>query len=151
MSAAASPDVLTLLDQLEELIASATSLPVGGRVMLPRDQALDFIDAIRGELPETVIEADRVSREKSRIIAGARAEAEQLIERAREQAAYLVQEHVVLKSAELEAERVLNRAREESADITASAERYAHDLFTRLEEEALRLAADVRKAAGLTL
>jgi len=149
MSVSTDPDILALLDELEELIASATALPVGGRILVPRDQLLDFVDALRGELPDAVMEADRVSRDKSRILGDARAEAEQLIERARDQAAYLVQEHMLLKSAELEAERVINRAREESSQIMFTAERYAQDLFTRLEEEALRLAADIRKAAGL--
>ena len=142
-------DLLTLLDQMEEAIASAPALPVGGRIVVNRDQLLDFIDAIRGEMPETVIEAERVSRDRSKIIADARSEADQLLERARDQASYLIQEHTLLKSAELEGERVRNRAREEAAQITTGAERYAQELFTRLEEETLRLAADIRKAAGL--
>ena len=45
-------------------------------------------------------------------------------------------------------ERIMNRAREEASQVTASAEHYSHELFTRLEEEALRLAADIRKAAA---
>ena len=142
-------DLLTLLDQMEEAIASAPALPVGGRIVVNRDQLLDFIDAIRGEMPGTVIEAERVSRDRSKIIADARSEADQLLERARDQASYLIQEHTLLKSAELEGERVRNRAREEAAQITTGAERYAQELFTRLEEETLRLAADIRKAAGL--
>lgn len=149
MGVAMNTDLLTLLDQMEETIASAPALPVGGRIVVNRDQLLDYIDAIRGEMPGTVIEADRVSRDKSRILGDARTEADQVIERARDQASYLVQEHTVLKSAELEGERVLNRAREEAAQITSGAERYAQELFTRLEEETLRLAADIRKAAGL--
>lgn len=142
------PDVFTLLDQMEEIIAAAPALPVGGRIVVSREQLLDFVDAIRSEMPVAVIEADRVSRDKARIVEEARQEADQIIERAREQAAYLVQEHTVLKSAELEAERLLNRAREDASQVTSSAERYAMELFTRLEEEALRLAADIRKAAG---
>src|SRR6266545_2849747 len=149
MGVAMNTDLLTLLDQMEEAIASAPALPVGGRIVVNRDQLLDFIDAIRGEMPETVIEAERVSRDRSKIIGDARSEADQLLGRARDQASYLIQEHTVLKSAELEGERVLNRAREEAAQITTGAERYAQELFTRLEEETLRLAADIRKAAGL--
>src|SRR5205814_4019776 len=82
-------DLLTLLDQMEEAIASAPALPVGGRIVVNRDQLLDFIDAIRGEMPETVMEADRVAREKSKILADAKTEADQFMERARDQATYL--------------------------------------------------------------
>jgi len=142
------PDVFALLEQLEEVIAAAPSLPVGGRIVVARDQLLDFLDAIRNALPVAMVEADRVVRERDRILDHVEDEAEHMLERAREQAAYLVQEHTVLKSAELEAERVLSRARDDASQVTQSAEYYAQELFTRLEEEALRLAADIRKAAG---
>ena len=141
-------DLLELLDQLEEVIATAPALPVGGRIMTSRDQLLDLIDAIRGELPEAIVEAERIIHDRERIIDDATSEADRLVQRAREQSTYLVQEHAIMKSAELEAERVLNRAREDATSVTASAEHYSHELFTRLEEEALRLAAEIRKAAS---
>lgn len=141
-------NLLDLLEHLEEAIASAPALPIGGRIVAPRDQLLDLIDAIRGELPEAIVEAERITRDRERIIADAGTEAERILQRARDQGSYLVQEHTVLKTAELEAERILNRAREDAAQVTASAEHYSQELFTRLEEEALRLAADIRKAAA---
>ena len=142
------PDIFALLDQIEDVVATARSLPIGGRVVASRDQLLDLIDAIRGEIPSAVIEADRINRDRVRIVEDARRDADQILERARDQAAYLAQEHTVMKSAELEAERLLNRAREDATQVTSAAERYALDLFARLEEEALRLAADIRKAAA---
>jgi len=141
-------ELLELLERLEEVIAAAPTLPIGGRIVAPRDQLLDLIDAIRGELPDAVIEAERITRDRDRIVADANEEAQRILQRAREQGTYLVQEHTLLKSAELEAERILNRAREDASQVTASAEHYSQELFTRLEEEALRLAADIRKAAA---
>jgi hypothetical protein len=41
--------VLTLLDQLEDLIASAPALPIGGRIIVARTQLLEFVDAMRVE------------------------------------------------------------------------------------------------------
>lgn len=141
-------DLLTLLDQIEEVIATAPTLPVGGRIVVSRDQLLDLLDAIRNQVPDSVMDADRITRDKGRILAEASEECDRMIERARDQASYLVQEHTILKSAELEAERFLNRAREDATQVTSSAEYYAQELFTRLEEEALHLAAEIRKAAG---
>ena len=148
MDSAMKPDVFAILDEMEEVIATAPALPVGGRIVASRDHLLDLVDAIRNELPVAVIEADRITRDRARIMDEARREADQILQRARDQAAYLVQEHTLLKSAELEAERLLNRAREDATQVTSTAERHAMDLYTRLEEEALRLAADIRKAAG---
>lgn len=141
-------DLLSLLDEIEEVIATAPALPVGGRIVVSRDQLLDLVDDIRGQVPDSVIEAERITRDKGRVLTEAREESDRIIERAREQATYLVQEHTLLKSAELEAERILGRAREDATQVTSSAEYYAQELFARLEEEALRLAAEIRKASG---
>lgn len=148
MAGATSTELLLLLDRLEETIASAAPF-VGGRIIVSRDQLLDCIDAVRDHIPEAVVEAERITTERQRLLTEAREEAEETIRRAREQAAYLVQEHTLHKSAELEAERLLNRANQHATEVITSAERQAQEWFVRLEEEALRLAADIRKAAGL--
>ena len=148
MAGATSTEILSLLDQLEETIAAATAF-VGGRIIVSREQLLDLIDTIRDQIPEAVVEAERITAERERLLTEAREEAEETIQRAREQAAYLVQEHTLHKSAELEAERLLNRANQHATEVITSAERHAQEWFVRLEEEALRLAADIRKAAGL--
>jgi hypothetical protein len=44
-----NPTVLTLLDEMEDLIASAPALPVAGRIIVDRTQLLEFIDAMRVE------------------------------------------------------------------------------------------------------
>ncbi|MPZ13206.1 MAG: hypothetical protein GEU73_02055 [Chloroflexi bacterium] len=141
-------DVLALLDQMEEVLASAPGFPVGGRIVVSRDQLLDLIDVIRDEMPDAIVEADRIMRERERIVTEARDEAERVLDRARDHAAYVVSEHTIRKSAELERERIVNHAREEAAELSANADHYAQELFARLEEEALRLAADIRKAAA---
>ncbi len=42
--------LLSLLDQMENLIASAPALPVGGRIVISRSQLLDLIDAMHVEI-----------------------------------------------------------------------------------------------------
>jgi hypothetical protein len=40
------PDFLALLDQMEDIIAGAPTLPLGGRIVISRGQLLDIIDAM---------------------------------------------------------------------------------------------------------
>ncbi len=44
------PTLHVLLDQMENLIASAPSLPVGERIVISRGKLLDLIDAMHVEL-----------------------------------------------------------------------------------------------------
>ena len=50
--------VLELLDQLEEIIASAPAFPVGGRIVASRQQLLNLIDGIRLEHEAMRLAAD---------------------------------------------------------------------------------------------
>lgn len=52
------PSVLSLLNQLEDLIASAPAIPIGGQVIIPRTRLLEFIDALRHALPPAVLEME---------------------------------------------------------------------------------------------
>ena len=43
------PSFLALLDQLESVIARAPALPVSGRILVPRGQLLELLDAMYAE------------------------------------------------------------------------------------------------------
>ena len=141
-------DLLTLVDQLQEVIETSRRVPLSDRIVANADLLLDLVDAIRGAIPSNVIEAERILQERYRLVEDAREEAEQLVESAREQSKFMLQEHNVVKAAELKAERILSQARREAEDVMHSADEYVQQLFTRTEEEAVRLAAEIRKAAA---
>ena len=147
---ASSPrlDLLSLLDQLQEVIETAAGIPLTGRIVISSDLLLDGLDAIRNAIPQDVIEAERVLQERHRIVDEAREEADRTLEEAREQSKFMLQEHHVLKAAELRAERIINQAQREADEIIESADEYVLQHFSRLEEEALRLASEIRKAAS---
>jgi vacuolar-type H+-ATPase subunit H len=140
-------DLLTLVDQLQESIETSARLPLSDRILISSDLLLDLVDAIRNTIPHDVIEAERVLQERHRLIEDAREEADNLLEQAREQSKFMLQEHHVIKAAELKAERVVNQAQREADEIIQSADEYVQQLFSRFEEEAVRLAGEIRKAA----
>lgn len=142
-------DLLSLVDQLQEVIETSPRLPLSDRIVVSADLLLDLVDALRDAIPREVIEAERLLKERHRILENAREEAEQLLERAREQSKFMLQEHHIAKAAEMKAERILNQARREADEIRESADEYVQRLFSRLENEAVRLAAEIRKAAAI--
>ena len=94
------------------------------------------------------MQAERIVRDKERIIAQADAEAERVTSLAREQAAFLISERQLLRGAELQSNAILETARDEAKEIVSSARKYASDLMAQMENEALRVLAEIRKAAS---
>jgi vacuolar-type H+-ATPase subunit H len=140
-------DLLTLVDQLVDVIDAAPTIPLSDRIVISRDGLLDLVDAVRNAIPQDVIEAERILQERFRLVEDAREEAEHLIESAREQSRFMLQEHHVAKAAELKAERIISQAQREADEIMESADEYVQHLFTQFEDEAARLAGEIRKAA----
>jgi hypothetical protein len=56
-----NPTVLALLDQMEDVIASAPALPVAGRIIVDRTRLLQFIDAMRVEALQLAHESHRAA------------------------------------------------------------------------------------------
>lgn len=149
-SLATSPrlDLLSLLDQFQDAVETAAHVPMTDRIVVSSDVLLDLIDAIRNTIPHDVIEAERVLQERHRLLEEARDEAERMVEDAREQSKFMLQDHHVLKAAEIRAERIANQAQREADEIIESAEDYVQQLFTRLQEEALRVADEIRRVSA---
>jgi cell division septum initiation protein DivIVA len=141
-------DLLSLLDQLQEVVETSPRLPLSDRGMISTDLLFDLLDAIRNTVPHDVIEAERILQERHRVIEGAREEAEQLLESAREQSKFMLEDHHIIKAAELRAERIINQAQREADEIIDSADEYVQKLFGRLEDDALHIVNEIRKAAG---
>jgi cell division septum initiation protein DivIVA len=141
-------DLLSLLDELQEFVEASPRFPLSDRAVISSDQLLDLVDAIRNQVPHDVIEAERVLQERHRLMEDAQEEASRLLESAREQSKFMLQDHHIIKAAELKAERVLSQARREADEIMESADEYVQQLFGRFEQDAVRLAAEIRKAAS---
>jgi vacuolar-type H+-ATPase subunit H len=140
--------LLALMDELETIIDKGARIPFSSKVLIDRDVYLDAVDALRITMPEALTQAERIVRDKERIIAQASAEAERITSLAKEQAAFLISERQLLRAAETQSEAILSSAREESKEIISSAQKYASDLLAQLEGDALRVLGEIRKAAS---
>lgn len=139
--------LLSLLEDVEAIIDKGARIPFTSKAIVDRDIYLDAIDAVRVALPESVLQAERITRERDRIIAQANAEAERITSLAKERAAHLISERQLLRAAELQSEAILSTAREEAKEIVSSAQKYARDLLMQLENEATKILEQIRKAS----
>ena len=84
--------VLELLDELEEIIEVASSVPVVRKVMVDPNEITEIVKEIRLELPDEIQQAQWIKNERSRILDEAKAEYENIISDAKAKAEKLCEE-----------------------------------------------------------
>ncbi|HYU57184.1 MAG TPA: hypothetical protein VEO00_03935 [Actinomycetota bacterium] len=145
-------DVAARIQQLEELITEAKSMPLSSSALVNREEVLELIQGLRQAMPEEIKQARWVVKDREELLLKARRDAEALIEKAhQEQGRLVARESVVMKSQE-EAERILSEARDEARQIRLEAEDYvdaklaAFEIaLTKTREELDRTLAQVQR------
>ena len=142
-------DIAARIQQLEDMVREAKSMPLSSSVLVNREELLELIAAMREALPEEIKQARWVVRDREELLAKARRDADGLIAKARgEQGRLVARESVVLASQE-EAERILADAREQARQVRLEAEDYVDAKLAQFEitlqriEEALVGTRDV--------
>lgn len=126
-------DLHNTLDELEALLDDAPHVPLTGRALVDLDRVFALIDKLRKEIPEGVQQAQRVIRDRDRILAQAREEAEAIVKESQGYAEKLTRESVITQRAEEEANRILDEARREGREVRLGAREYAAEILEKLE------------------
>ncbi len=138
-------DLEEIIDQIEGLVDNAGHIPFTGKVFVDADRVYELLDHLRAALPEGVQQAQRILRERDRIIAQAREEAEAIVKEAQAYAEKLTRESAIAQRAEEEASRIIDEARRHSREIKMGAREYAGELLQRLEGNLQKCLAVVRQ------
>ena len=86
-----------ILDQLDELIDRAWSLPLtGGRCVVDADKVRELLDDVRLNMPTEIRQAQSIVADRTEIVNTAKKEAEAIIARAEKRAAALVEEEEIV-------------------------------------------------------
>ena len=102
-------DLLHLVDQLEELVATSKKVPIGNRVMLQYDRVLEIIDELRIAIPNDVRDAEELVSQKSALLRSAEEEAKLVISTAESKASSLMDDHEIVQSARLKADQIIQQ------------------------------------------
>lgn len=128
-------ELLELLEQIEDIVDSGTSVPFsGGKCLINRDEVLEIIQDIRLKLPDDMKQAKRIAEEKARILAEAQKEAEDIINNAENRIAALVDEHEITKKAYEQAEVIISNAKKNAREIRLGTREYADSILNKVEE-----------------
>jgi hypothetical protein len=128
-------DIYHLIDRLERLLNESWRMPLSAYLMINEDDFLDVIDQMRTTVPREIKEAEKIMRERERIVAQAEEEAERIVQLAQEEADAMVEAHEIIRAAEQRGETVMARANREAEVMRAEADDYARQVLLSLDSQ----------------
>ncbi|MBE6039416.1 MAG: hypothetical protein E7219_00395 [Clostridiales bacterium] len=102
--------LMSLLEELEDLITSSSKMPFSEKGIIDLDVAQKIIEDIRANLPRDIQQARWLDQERDRIISDAKKEYNRMINEAKDQVEYLVNNNNIYKDAQKRADALLKEA-----------------------------------------
>src|SRR5699024_8443574 len=121
-------DIIQIIEEIEDLIDDAASVPFSKKVMIDADKIHVYLDEIKTNLPEEVKQAQWINEEKERILAEAKREANSIKSEAQ------IEADKVMQDAKKRFEALIN-----DHDITRQAEEYGEQIVRKAEQNAKTL------------
>ncbi|MBP1924858.1 vacuolar-type H+-ATPase subunit H [Sedimentibacter acidaminivorans] len=128
-------DVLNLLEKIEDIVEDASKFPLSNKVMIDKEEVLEVINEIRLKLPDEINRASWVAKERQRILTEAQSEAEELIEKVKEQQKMYIEESEIAKQAKLYAKQIVEEAEQKANDMKLGAYSYSDDILSKLQDK----------------
>jgi cell division septum initiation protein DivIVA len=126
-------DLAARLEQLEELVREAKSMPLSSSVLVNRDELLEMIAEMKGSLPEEIKRARWIVRDREELLGKARTEGDQILEQAREDQLRMARKEEIVSRATQEADRIVSEAEDIARTMRTEAEDYVDAKLAQFE------------------
>ena len=126
-------DLAARLQQLEDLVREAKSMPLSSSALVNREEILELIKEMKETLPEEIKQARWVVKDREELLGKARAEGERIVEDAKEEQLRMAREDEVVQRAKGESERIVGLAEEEGRKMRLEAEDYVDAKLAQFE------------------
>ena len=138
-------DIMEIIDMMEETITKASSVPLTGKIMMDKDELLDFVQEMRLVYPEELKEAKWVKTERQRILDEAEERADAIKKSAEETQERLVDEHEITRQAYEKAEAIRDMSERDAREIKMDTDRYVDEILADAEHRLDLLLRKVRE------
>lgn len=133
--------VLELLEEIEEIVDTASGFPLTGKIMVDAQELLEIVREIRMELPDEIQQAQWIKNERERIIAEAKKEYEAVIADAKRQAEALIENDDITVKAKLRADELMRVTEETAKQLKMSTYDYVDSILFNFQEKMEQLNA----------
>ncbi len=127
--------VFELLEEIEEIVDTASNMPLTGKIMVDPEELLEIVKEIRTELPQEMKHAQWLEGEQDRIEKEAKENYEMIIEDARNQAEALVDNNEITLRARSKAEDILRDAEDKSTALKLGTYEYMDSILFNFQEK----------------
>ncbi|MCR5815681.1 MAG: hypothetical protein K6F91_02225 [Ruminococcus sp.] len=110
-----------ILKQMDQLLDEASSFPFTNKKQIDAEQMREYIDTLRYNMPAELQKAKDTEENKKKIIADANAQAEDLVNRAKEKAKQITSESELVKMAQAQADEIMANANSEAEETIKAA------------------------------
>lgn len=119
-----APELVYNIDQLEDLVSNGKRWPMSHKVMVDEDEFIQLLDEVRSSIPVEIREAQRLLKERERLIGEAQEQAARIVNDAQRRANVLVSDHTILAEAKQHAEELLRAAEKQRQEERGRMEVY---------------------------
>ena len=128
-----------MIDRLDALMGGGFGVPGTGKVMVDRETALNLIDEMRASIPEDLQHAEEVLTAREALLAEARDASERLRREADEHFRQRVEQHELVTAARAEAQQIIAKARQDAEAQLGRAQAEIAEGRRELDEYSLTL------------
>ncbi|HPU35597.1 MAG TPA: ATPase [Bacillota bacterium] len=128
-------DLLSALNELEELIENSGRVPLTRKVMVNEDSILDLLDRIRTTIPEEIRQAKWIIQEREKVMSESQKEARRIVENAQKQVEKQAEDSEVVRKAKAVAEEIIARAERTAQEMREGAREYADEILSALQDK----------------
>jgi len=140
-------DVQYLIDMLYEMIDGAKGVLMSpDKCIIVREEALDLLDELKGQLPLELKKAQDLIRARDEFVDNAKKEAERIRRQADLDAKTIVGESEITRAAREKAHDIVRRAEERSNNMVTVTNEYTDDALRRTEEAIQMALEEIRES-----
>lgn len=133
MTSSSGESLVAILDELTDLVSSARAMPMSASALINRAEVLDLVESARAVLPSQISQADSLIADADAVLDRARREAAKILEKARARADVLVSEEAVVASARQRSAEIEVAARTEADRLAREADDYCDRQLAQFE------------------
>lgn len=127
--------VLELLEEIEDVVDTAASVPLTGKIMIDANELLEIVKEIRIELPDEIQQAQWIKGERERIINDAKLEYEAVLKDAKKQAESLIENDDITVKAKQRADEIMMMTRENCRSLKLDTYNYIDKILFNFQDK----------------
>jgi vacuolar-type H+-ATPase subunit H len=140
-------DLAGRLQQLEQLVLEAKSMPLSSSVLVNREEVLQMLSEMQESLPEEIKQARWIVKDREDLLGKARAEGERIVDQAHEEQRRMALKEEVARRADAEAHGILEDAQDRADAMRRDAEDYVDAKLAQFEITLRKILEDTQGTA----